>query len=158
MIKYFFKNGDSFNLSLNNFVSLTCLGLKHYKSDFSDLSKLVKYIDNNINIITELILDNNQMTLKDGLIHNLYKQSLHRYIDSGYTKGMYSYYYYHGHRLFTDNGTNIKNENELISDDIYYYKNYHIDQIRDRKNKIPVDILKLRELEQRKHKIQNLLI
>ena len=61
-------------LEWDKFLSLVCNG-KLYKTDFEEFSELYEYIDKNIKNITKITFDNYEYTLKNGVLHNLYKEA-----------------------------------------------------------------------------------
>lgn len=96
---------------------------KIYKSDFTDFAHLYEYIDYNIKKIKKLTFDNLEYTLKNGLLHNLYNESIlkHTIESDAYFKGTSRKFYIHGKEVWNKNAP-VKKLNDFLTGEIYHYE------------------------------------
>ena len=151
MIKYFLNNNKSININFEDFIFVTANGEKYYKKDFSDFSQLIYLLDTNIMTVRELVFDNTQYFLNNGILSDLYYPS--EYVYSEFSGEMYPIYFFKGFRLYYGINNSVKSLDNLLKEKVFYYKN----EIRNLKERIFIDIHYERKKELRIKKLERLI-
>jgi len=107
MIRYDLGDG-CYNISWDNFLSLTHNCDIYYKSHFNTVSDFFEFLDINIKNISRLLFDNCEYILENGKLHNLYDYAKATYIETGILPGWYFSFYIYGKLLYGHYQPNVK--------------------------------------------------
>lgn len=158
MIRYDFGE-ECYNISWDNFLSLTHNCDIYYKSHFNTFSDFFEFLDINIKNISRLLFDNCEYLLENGKLHNLYNYAHARYVAEGYQPGWYYDFYVFGKKLYESNHTGGKIRNIIQFNTLNMCTLKYDPKLTRKSDNIitPVNIVELRKQDIRLKKLKRLL-